>query len=197
MERGVSFNFLQYLVNVSIKESHGPETLEVRHGLFTVLGTPSPLRIDAPERDVRKHNHRRAAGSPLQVAFQPLKLLAAKFSHSLNLHHIVQAHEVHAFVVEAVPTFAFGPFAIALKVLLAIVDVRVMLAGHVMDLLGLGFLKELLNGIELFGLGGVREIAGVDQELGRFRQGVDLIDGGLKSAAYVRICRLVETNVTV
>src|SRR6266481_696162 len=145
MERGVSFNFLQYLVNVSIKESHGPETLEVRHGLFTVLCTPSPLRIDAPERDVRKHNHRRAAGSPLQVAFQPLKLLA----------------------------------------------------GHVMDLLGLGFLKELLNGIELFGLGGVREIAGVDQELGRLRQGVDLIDSGLKSAAYVRICRLVETNVTV
>jgi len=82
---------------------------------------------------------------------------------------------VHDLVIEAVPAGTLGSFAIALQVLLPIIDVRVMLARNVKDLFGVGAFKDLPHGIEFFGLRRVSEITGVDHELRRIRQTVDLV----------------------
>src|SRR6476660_780673 len=43
----------------------------------------------------------------------------------------------------------------------------------------------------------MRKITGMDDELGRVEQSIDLVDGGLKGSAHVRIGGFVEANVTV
>src|SRR5579872_944880 len=60
MESYVPFDFLHGLVNVPIKYRHRTELPQIRQGLRTIVGTPSPLRIYRPERNVSK-NHDRGA----------------------------------------------------------------------------------------------------------------------------------------
>src|SRR5207249_8725443 len=59
VESDIAFYLLHGLMNVSIENRYRSKTLQIRKCLGTVFGAPSPLRIDIPERHVRKHNHRR------------------------------------------------------------------------------------------------------------------------------------------
>ena len=55
---------------------------------------------------------------PLHVVLEPIELLAPSDAKaaSLQIHHVDQADEVHAFLIEAVPAFALGSFAVSLEV---------------------------------------------------------------------------------
>ena len=68
---------------------------------------------------------------PAQVLLEPVQLRLPQLAHALQLHHIDQADEVHALVVEAVPAVAPGALAVALQVQLAVVDGRVVFARHI------------------------------------------------------------------
>ena len=70
-----------------------------------VLGAPAPLRVDRPERDVGEDHDRLARRPAAQVVLQPGKLRLAEMAEAARpqVHDVVQADEVHAALVEAVP----------------------------------------------------------------------------------------------
>ena len=148
---------------------------------------------------MREHHDRRAVGNGPQVIFDPFELFVAELAKAAfaNVHHIVQANKVRAFVIEAEPAAAFGSFAEALEVLFAIVIEHIVFARHVENLFGFASLENLFERVELFGLGKMRQVAGVEDELRRRGQGVDLGDRLLQRAEHVLVRFLVEPDVTV
>ena len=73
-----------------------------------------------------------------------------------------------------------------------------MLAGHVEDLADLDLLEDLGDGVELLGRREVGEVAGVDQEIGPLRQGVDPGHGLLERGGHGLLVRvLAEPDVAV
>ncbi len=112
---------------------------------------PSPIG-DTQPRAVCEHRRRSACcSSALEIVFQPCELVAAKRAQAacLQIHDVHQAHKVDTFVVEATPTCTFGPFTVALQILLSIVDTDIVLARHIEDLLRLGTLQDLIECVEL------------------------------------------------
>src|ERR1051326_2693159 len=176
MESDVALNFLHGLVNVSVQHRNRAKALQVRECLSAVSGSPSPFRIDAPQWYVGKDHNGRALGKMLDVSFHPLQLFLTQAAKAtgLKVHHVYQPDEVHALLIEAVPAGALRAFAVALQVLLAIVADHVMLARNVKDIFGAGALKDLLYVIELFRLGKVTDIAGMQDEAWFRGQGIDL-----------------------
>ena len=67
----------------------------------------------------------------------------------VDLERVVEADEVDAFVVEAVPAGADGAFAEAFEVELAVVGGGVVLAGDVEDVADARGLDDLRGGVEL------------------------------------------------
>ena len=68
----------------------------------------------------------------LTSSFSHAELVGAERAEAagLQVQHVHQADEVHAFRVEAVPALALGVLSVALQVLLAVVVEHVVLAGH-------------------------------------------------------------------
>ena len=76
--------------------------------------------------------------------------------------------------------------------------IDVVLAWHVEDLADLDPLEDLGDGVELLGCREVGEVAGVDQEVGSLRQGVDPGHGLLKRGGHALLVRvLAEPDVAV
>ena len=109
MECDVTFDFLDDLVNVAVEDCHRTESLEVAQCLRAVLSSPAPLGKDCPKRNMCEQDDRRAAGASLQIVLQPFQLVVAEHSQAafLDVHDVDQADEMHAFLIEAVPTRAF------------------------------------------------------------------------------------------
>jgi len=72
-----------------------------------------------------------------------------------------------------------------------------VLARNIKGLARLCALEHLLGGIELSWLGGVRDVTGVQQQIGLAGQRVDLVDGQLECAGHILIGRLAEADVAV
>ncbi len=72
-----------------------------------------------------------------------------------------------------------------------------MLAGNEEDLLWFGAHQHLVQRVEFGGLRGVAEVAGVNDEVGLLRQGVDLVDGGLQGGGDIGVRGLAEAHVAV
>src|SRR5438874_2947944 len=117
--------------------------------LLAILCSPTPVRIDAPKRNMGEDDHRCTRRNCAQVVFQPGDLLFAKLSHAFELQYVDESDKVNAFVVQAVPSLALRVFPITVQILLAVVDRSVVLAGHIEDLPGLSALYYLIEGIEL------------------------------------------------
>ena len=82
-----------------------------------------------------REDHDRGGGAEAgEVGLEPCKLLGAKVAHRIDLHAVVQADEVNALVVVAVPAVADCSLAEALLVQRAVVR-EIMLAGNVEHLL--------------------------------------------------------------
>jgi len=93
-------------------------------------------------------------------------LIGAEQAHGVHLLAIVEADEVHAFMVEAVPPRAQRTFAEALTISCAVVGCDVVFAGNIKRFAGSDSLDELLRGVELRRFGGVRNVAGMQQRSG-------------------------------
>src|SRR5580704_18019982 len=160
MEGHVAFYLLHDLVNVSVQHGDGTELLEICESLRAIFGAPTPVRIDRPQRDVRKYHDWRAGLEVLNVIFEPLELVMAERAKSprFQIHHVDQPNEVHAFLVKAVPARALRTLSVTVAELLAIVIQYVMLTRHKEGLLS-GALWDLIDVVELFGLGQVADIA--------------------------------------
>jgi hypothetical protein len=133
-------------------------------------GTPSPLGVHRPERNVSEHDDWRAVLQVLDVFLQPFELLVAERAEpaGLEIHDIHQSDEVHTVLIEAVPTRTLCPLAESRQVGRAIVFQDVVLAGHIEHRerqLG----HYLLQRVELRRLREVCQIAGVENESRWFR----------------------------
>ena len=116
MEGDVAFDLLHDLVDVAVEDGDGAEALEVGEGLCAVLRAPAPFGVDHPERDVGEDDDGRGGGEGCEVLLQPGELFGAELAHGVDLEGVVEADEVDALVVEAVPAVAEGAFAEAFAV---------------------------------------------------------------------------------
>src|SRR5579859_3844685 len=134
----------------------------------------------------------------LDIVFKPFELVIAECAETagLEVHHVDQADEVDSVLVEAVPARAFGVLGVALAEHFSVIVENVVLSWHKENLL-VGSLQNLVHGIELFGIGKMADVTGVQNELRRIGQGVDLVHGGLERADDVRIRRFVEAHVAI
>src|ERR1035438_3014275 len=103
MKCHIPLHFLHGLMNVAVQYSDGAEVLQVAESLRTILGSPSPLGINGPQRNVREHYYGRAFGEMFNVFFQPLQLLRAQRSEvpCLQAHHIHEADKMHSNLVQS------------------------------------------------------------------------------------------------
>ena len=120
------------LVNVPVQHRDRAELLEVGQRLRAVFRAPAPLRVHAPQGNVREHDDRRAVLQMLDVVFQPFELLAAERAEAagLQVQHVHQPDEVHAFRVEAVPPGSLGALSVAFQILFAVIVEHVVFARH-------------------------------------------------------------------
>src|SRR5437870_2027348 len=101
MESDVAFHLLNDLVDMTIEDGHGAKTLEIAQSLLTVAGSPTPLGINRPKRDMGKKDNGRAGGPALQIIFQPFELLASENTKSafLDIHDVDQSDEMDSLLV--------------------------------------------------------------------------------------------------
>ena len=85
----------------------------------------------------------------------------------------------------------------AFEVELAVVAGKVVLAGDSEQVALAQRLQVLRQQVELGGLGEVRQVAGVEDQVGGRGQGVDLGDGRLQRRDHVGVSGLVEADVSV
>jgi hypothetical protein len=199
VEGDVAFHLLHDLMDVAVEHGNGTEALEIAERLGAVVSAPTPFGVNGPQGDVGEDHDGGAGLQSLDVLLEPFQLLRAEGAESagLEIQDVDQADKMDGVLVEAVPTVACRPFAVALEVLLAVVVEHVVLAGDEEDSVGLHALEHLVEGIELFGLREMAQIAGVNDEFRRFREGVDFVDGRGEGGANVGIGGLVEAHVAV
>ena len=78
MERDLTFDLLHHLVNMAVQHGHGTEPLDVRQCLFAVVGSPTPVRIDSPQRNVGKQHNGGTGRTALEIVLQPFQLLVTE-----------------------------------------------------------------------------------------------------------------------
>src|ERR1700731_5099452 len=95
---------------MAVQHSYRTETLDIRQSLFTVVGSPSPIGVDGPQRNVREEHNRSAGRAALEIGLKPLQLFVTERPHasSLQICDIYQTDEVHTSVIEALPPAALG-----------------------------------------------------------------------------------------
>src|SRR6185437_16802404 len=104
---------------------------------------------------------------------------------------------MRAAAVEAVPAVAYRSLRETRAIACAIVVENVVLAGDVENLFRANLFERLLRSVELYGLGKLRYVAGVQHKCRRRRQRVNFGDGLAQRAHNIGIRGLVEANVTV
>lgn len=139
VERDVALDLLHGLVNVSIQNRDRAESLQIRESLFAVVCAPAPLRINRPERDVRKYDDGSAALQFGNVFLEPFELLVAETTEpaSLEVEYVHQADEMRPLRVEAVPAVALCVLSEALMEHFAVIVEHIVLAWNVKDAVGL------------------------------------------------------------
>ena len=136
----------------------------------------------------------------VEIVGEPGELVGSEPSEAagLEVDHVDETDEVHAVVVEAVPTVPLGAFTVAVEIGLAeaLVD-DVVLAGNLVDVEP-SLTDDLISVVEFVRLGQMGDIARMDHE-GRARnnQFLDLADGLAKRAERVRIGWFIEADMAV
>src|SRR6185369_6807843 len=99
------FNLLHDLMDVPVEYRYGPEPLQIGQRAFAVLRAPSPFGVHGPQRNVCKHDDRRAAREAFDVFLEPFELLGAEPAEAarLEVDDVHEADEVNAALIEAVP----------------------------------------------------------------------------------------------
>ena len=146
-----------------------------------------------------EHDNGRAAGEPLHVLLEPLELLRAEVAEPrrLEARDVDQADEVGALVIEALPSGAQGPFAVAVEILLPAVGEDVVLAGHVEDTARPDALEVLGDRVERAGLLRMREVPSMEHEGWLGRQRIDPRDRLLHRTDHVLVRLAFKADVGV
>src|SRR5262245_65131614 len=136
MKRDVALYLLHDLVNVTIEYRHRPESLEVVERTSRIVRSPSPLRVDGPQRDVREDDDRSRCRAVPEVVLEPLELVIPKITQTagLELDDINEPDEVDAISVEAVPTRAFGAATVPVPIKLHVLVENVVFTRDVMHI---------------------------------------------------------------
>src|SRR5208282_436571 len=199
MKSHVAFDFLHDLVDVTVEHGYGAKFLQVGQSLRAVLRAPTPVGVDGPQGYMGEYDDRRAVLEMFHILFHPIELLAAERAQSarLQVQHVDQADEAHAFVVKAVPSGSLSVLSVAFKIRLPVIVQHIVFARDKEDVLRTGAFQNLIDGIELFGSGEVADVARVQQKLGLAGQSVDLVHRRLQGRNYIRIGGLIESHVAV
>jgi hypothetical protein len=185
---------------MAVEHGQRTEALEERQRLLSVLGTPAPIFVDRPQRNVSEHHDRRRGGEPLHVVGEPGELLGTQHAHgaSLQIHDVDERDKMHAVVVERIPTCALAVLAVALEVGLArgLVE-EVVLARHIVHVKPRAA-DDLGSVVKLVRLRKMGDVAGMDHEGRLGRKRTDPGDSFLKRDERIRVHWLdVETDVAV
>ena len=151
MERDVALDLLHDLMDVAVQNRNGTESFQIRQRLRAVAGAPAPVLIHDPQRHMREHDDRRAAGSrPLTSFSSHSSCSVAEIAETvaLQIDHVHQPDEVHAVRVEAVPAVAIGAFTIPVQIALAVFLKDVVFARNGIGLQFRGT-QQLRAGVEL------------------------------------------------
>ena len=117
---------------------------------------------------MREHHDRLARRASPQIVLEPFELRLPELPEpaGAQVGHVVQADEVHASLVEAVPSSGLRAAREALEEGPAVIHEHVVLAGHVVRVEP-GAAHQPFRGVELRRAREVADIAGVDQQLRR------------------------------
>src|ERR1700719_787160 len=152
VECDVALHLLYDLMNVTVEHRHRTEPFEGRQCLLRIVGAPTPVLVDRPQRNMSEDDDRRGCGETLHIVGEPGELLGAQNTHAagLEVHHADESDEMDAIVVERIPAGALGVLAVALEVGLArrFVD-EVVFARHVVHVEP-GGADDLSGIVELF-----------------------------------------------
>src|SRR5271169_4058089 len=104
-------------MNMAVQHRYRTEALDVRQSLFTVVGSPTPIGIDGPQRNMCKEHNRSAGRAALEIVLQPFQLFVAERPHAagFQVRDIHEANEMYALLIEAVPATALCTLPIALE----------------------------------------------------------------------------------
>src|SRR6202167_6852407 len=121
---------------MTVQHRHRAETLDVRQSLLAVIGSPAPVGINGPQRNVCKKDNRSTGRAPVEIVLKPLELVVTERSHPsrFQISNIHQAYEMHSLVIEAVPPRAFCCFPVALEILPAVIGETCIFSGPVVDM---------------------------------------------------------------
>ena len=106
---------------------------------------------------------------------------------------------MHPLIIEASPAIAAADRALAVSfhISTAIIFRYIMFARHAVDFARAERAMKLIDRVELFGLGQMRQVAGVQHEGGPLRQRVDLGDGLAIGLRHVPVRVTAEAQVAV
>src|SRR5579862_5290963 len=199
MKGDVPLHLLHGLMDVAVENGYRTKSLQIGEGLLAIVCAPAPLRIDRPQRYMRKQDDRRAALQPGDILLEPGELVVAQRSETagLQIHDVHEAHEMNSVAIEAMPAIAHGSLAKALAEHRAVVVEYVMFAGNIEDALGLQALERFGQRVELRRFREMSEVAGMQNERRGRRQCIHFGNRFTQGGGHVRIGRLIETDMAI
>ena len=113
-----SLDLLHQLMDVAVEHGHRAEPRQQPQRLSAVVGAPAPFRRDHPQRDVGEHDDRRRSRWPLRSASSQASWSGAEGAEAVGLEvdDVDERNEMHAAVVEGIPTAAGRARAEALQI---------------------------------------------------------------------------------
>jgi len=104
MERHVTFDLLHDLMDMAVEHGHRAEALQHIDRLQAVVGAPTPVGINCPQRDMGEHHDRRRIRLVLDVVGEPRELLRSQPAESsgFEIDHVHKPDEMHSMIVEGV-----------------------------------------------------------------------------------------------
>src|SRR5205085_12047506 len=173
--RDVPGHVMVLLMDMAVEHRYVLLRHEELDRLRAVARRPVPLRHQLEEWAMSEDDDRLVGRLRLQISRKPRELLIADLR--ARVRHVIDDDEMHAFMLEAVAR-ATEEFLECFS----IVERRVVLARHEIqrlhvevadDLFELGEALSTLDGV----IGGVRQIAGEDDEVGLLAEAVDRLNG--------------------
>ena len=122
-------------MDVTIEHGHRAEALQITERAAGILGSPAPLRINCPHRQMGEDDDAgRTAGD---ILFQPFELVVtqsrepSRFEPGLKIEDVDQPDKMDARYIKTVPAPALGILAVPREIGLAVAGIgRVVLAGN-------------------------------------------------------------------
>ena len=188
-------------MNVPVQDRNRSETFQISQSPFAVACTPTPLRINRPQRDMSENNDGGARTKVFQIGLEPFELIISELPQAtgLEIQDVDEANEMAAVLVEAVPTRAlrFDALQIAFTVKLPAVIQHIMLTWNEEDVFRSAALQDLIESVELLRLRQLGDVSCVNEKRRRRRHRVDAVECNLKRFGHIFVRVFAEADMTV